>query len=104
MGIVAEARAYAADFLNGLAVKLANAGCGGSVNLAVNAARQYEEVAGALKELCLLFPFPSGGSPNEPENVVTAVELIGRAQSAEEVGVRLLERLSRGIRLMVNQE
>ncbi|KIL38029.1 hypothetical protein SD70_29130 [Gordoniibacillus kamchatkensis] len=104
LDIVADARAYAADFLNGLAIKLEDAGRGDSAFLAADAARHYGEAAVALKELSLLFPFPSGGAPNEPETAETAVELIGRAQSAEGAGVRLLERLSRSIRLLVKQE
>jgi hypothetical protein len=101
--IVAEARAYAADFLNGLAVKLKAAGREQSASLAADASNKYMETAAVLKELSIRFPFPSGGSPNEPETAETAAELITRVQSAEETGVRLLERLSRSIRLIVNQ-
>jgi hypothetical protein len=100
LDIVAEARAYATDFLNGLAVKLEDAGRADSAALAADAARQYEEAAKVLKELSLLFPFPSGGSPNEPKTAETAVKWIGRAQSAEQSGVRLLELLYRSIRLL----
>ena len=104
LGIVAEARAYAADFLNELAVKLAAANRRDAASLAIDAARLYGEAAESLKELSLTFPFPSGGSPNEPAIAGMAVELIGCAQSAEEAGVRCLERLNCIIRLIVNQK
>jgi predicted DNA-binding protein YlxM (UPF0122 family) len=100
LGIAAEARAYAAEFLHGVKVKLEAAGEGVSADIAAQAGRQYEEVAAVLKELAEMFPFPSGGSPNHPTTACTAVEMLGRARSAEAQGVLLLERLCRGIRMI----
>ncbi|WP_274364136.1 RNA polymerase sigma factor [Paenibacillus thermotolerans] len=104
LSITAEARAYAAEFLHGLAFKLEAAGRREAASVAADAADRYGEAAEALKELSARFPFPSGGSPNDAAAADTAVQAIGRAQSAEEAGVRSLERLSRSIRLFVKQD
>ncbi|TMV50084.1 RNA polymerase sigma factor [Paenibacillus mesophilus] len=91
----AEAREHAASFIRGLESKLSDAGRDEAAKLAAEAALQYERVAASLVELSMLFPFPEGGSPNDPDLRKAAVGLLKQAYAAEERGVQLLGRLSR---------
>lgn len=93
----ADARGHAAAFVRGLERKLAHAGQPEAETLAGEAAAHYETVATALGELSTLFPFPAGGSPNDPAAAGMAIELLDRARSSEEAGVLALERLRRNL-------
>ncbi|XEC94181.1 RNA polymerase sigma factor [Paenibacillus tarimensis] len=99
--VAADARSYAAAFARGLERRLQAEGRIEAAAVAAESALQYEVVAESLGELSRLFPFPSGGSPNEPETAEAAIALLDRAMAAEEAAVMALERLRRCINLML---
>lgn len=99
--VVGDARAYAAAFLTRLAEKWR----GGSPlqqEVAPNAqaaATCYHEVARHLGDIRTHFPFPQGGTPNDPATARAAIDLLGQARAAEAQGIEHLQamyhRLSR---------
>ncbi|MFE5322082.1 RNA polymerase sigma factor [Paenibacillus sp. NPDC056579] len=93
--VAADARGHAAGFLRGLERKLADAGRAEAGAVAGEAAAHYESGAEALEELSALFPFPAGGSPDDPVLPEAAIALLERAKGSEEAGVLVLERLIR---------
>lgn len=95
--VVADARKHAAEFLRGLTRKLTKTGRRESAHLAEEAAMYYETISTTLAQFSALFPFPSGGSPNDPETAKIAIELLDKARISEEAGLALLERLRRFI-------
>lgn len=98
LDIVTDAREHAVRYLTGITDKLNGSGYKEAARIAEQAAMQYSNTASVLKRLALLFPFPSGGSPNDPVIAEQAVALLERAKVFEETGVRQLEELSRTIR------
>jgi hypothetical protein len=99
--VAADAREHAAAFVRGLERKLADIDRSSEAAFADEAAAQYEAAAGILAELRRLFPFPQGGSPNDPEVAIAAFTLLERAREAEEAGVLALERLRRCLSVML---
>jgi hypothetical protein len=95
IGVIADAREFAAQFLRNLAK------CWNGANVvertvrkqAAVAAEQYAVVAEALGQLRDLFPFPQGGKPKDPETADHAIELLIQAKAAETKGVEALELL-----------
>lgn len=61
--------------------------------LADQAASHYADVASALSQMRLRFPFPHGGEPNAPGEAEVAVPLLRQAKAAEEQGVQVLEQM-----------
>ncbi|UQZ86543.1 hypothetical protein SK3146_05836 [Paenibacillus konkukensis] len=61
---------------------------------AFEAERHYARVAESLKVMHTMFPFPQGGSPNDPSESMRAIERLEEAQSAEEQAVLVLERMA----------
>jgi hypothetical protein len=57
------------------------------------AAAQYSKVVHCFEQLQMMFPFPQGGNPNDPEQAGKAIELLKEAKAAEENGIALLEEL-----------
>ncbi|RAV20749.1 hypothetical protein [Paenibacillus contaminans] len=53
----------------------------------------YEAVAAALKGLAELFPFPGGGDPKDPDNIINAIKFLEDAKRAEAKGLRELNQL-----------
>jgi RNA polymerase sigma factor (sigma-70 family) len=98
--IAADARAHAAKFLRVLERKLTNSECSEAAAVAGEAAIHYEVIAAALSEFSLLFPFPAGGSPNDPAQAEVGITLLDQAMIAEESGVKVLKRLRQSISLM----
>lgn len=54
---------------------------------------QYEAVAAALKGLAELFPFPGGGDPKDPGNIINAIKFLEGAKRAEAEGLMWLKQL-----------
>ncbi|XEC94201.1 hypothetical protein AB6A23_23245 [Paenibacillus tarimensis] len=88
-----DAREFAAEFLLEL-----SAGWEGAApqderlrGLAKEAAKHYGVVAGQLREMCDMFPFPQGGEPNSEPQAERALTLLRGAKAAEAEGVRKLE-------------
>jgi len=99
--VVGDARMYAAEFLTRLADRWRN-GSPLQREVAPNAqaaATHYREVARHLSGLRASFPFPQGGTPNDPATARTAIELLRQAGVAEASGIEQLQamhqRLSR---------
>lgn len=61
--------------------------------VAKEAAKKYHEVASNLEAVCGKFPFPQGGTPNEPEVASVVINHLRMAEKAEKEGVQLLEQL-----------
>ncbi|QYR21286.1 RNA polymerase sigma factor [Paenibacillus sp. sptzw28] len=100
--VAVDARKHAAEFVRGLGRKLTEeAGRTEAAAVAAEAAAQYEAAAASLGELSRLFPFPKGGSPNDPVMAASAVALLEQALNAEKAGVLSLERLHRCLGLML---
>lgn len=92
--VVADARRFAAQFLLTL-----SGDCGMTFSaeeraLAAKAAVHYVQVAESLTALSLMFPFPSGGDPNEAGSAKEAIGWLTTAKHAEEAGVGVLTQLS----------
>ncbi|MGF7030284.1 hypothetical protein J2T17_001189 [Paenibacillus mucilaginosus] len=98
--LVADARYHAAEFLQELqAVWAGDRPVEQTVRrLALDAERHYRRVHEALAGLLPLFPFPQGGSPDDPDTAAQAAALLGEAKSAEEEGVRTLEAMLAALR------
>lgn len=97
VGVVSDAREFAAEFLRRLAGKWD----GESLTerevsrLAGLAAQHYWQVAQALAQIRTMFPFPQGGTPNDEEQARAAISLLHEARTAEEQGVgKLVEMLN----------
>jgi RNA polymerase sigma factor (sigma-70 family) len=102
--IAADARAHAAKFVRVLERKLTKTGHSEAAAVAGEAVMRYEAVAEALSKFSVLFPFPAGGSPNDPAEAEAGVKLLDQAMIAEEAGVKVLERLRQSISLMKNNK
>lgn len=61
--------------------------------VAKDASKKYQAVAGYLEVLRNKFPFPQGGTPNDPEIASFTIEHLRLAMRAEEEGIQLLEKL-----------
>lgn len=95
--VVSDAREYAYRFLAGLAEKRFN---DSSIwqeisRLAAAAAEHYREVARNLAEIRKLFPFPQGGTPNDPKIAQIAIKLLEQALATEERGIQQLQAMQR---------
>lgn len=93
LAVVADAREFAVKFLRSLPEKWP-----GETplerdirSLAGQATTHYADVAAALGQMRLRFPFPQGGEPNDPGEAEAAVALLREARAAEEKGVQVLE-------------
>jgi RNA polymerase sigma factor (sigma-70 family) len=95
--IAADAREHAASFLRKLEQQLTSAGYADSSAIAAEAAGWYENIAAALGELCGLFPFPTGGSPNDPVQAEMAIQILERVKQEEEAAISELIKLSHGM-------
>ncbi|WP_409340744.1 hypothetical protein [Paenibacillus sp. MBLB4367] len=102
--VAADARRHAALFIRELERKLLKNGRKEAADMAAEAACLYEQIEAALGEFSRLFPFPDGGSPNEPALAEKAIGLLSKALAAETAGIEALERLSRCIALTINEE
>jgi hypothetical protein len=83
--------------LRKLEQQLASAGYADSSAIAAEAARWYENIAAALGELCSLFPFPTGGSPNDPVQAEIGIQILERVKQEEEAAISELIKLSKGM-------
>lgn len=95
--VVSDAREYAYRFLAGLSEKNFNElpVTQEISRLALAAAEHYREVARHLAEIRTLFPFPQGGTPNDPETAGMAITLLEQALAAEERGIQQLQVMHR---------
>lgn len=50
-----------------------------------------------FRQLCSLFPFPSGGNPNDDQAAEAATELLKEIKQGEEAGIRQLEVMLREV-------
>ncbi|MFD2043545.1 hypothetical protein ACFSTA_04060 [Ornithinibacillus salinisoli] len=93
--VVSDAREFAVKFLQELMEKWdgENVVERSVRKLAAEASKHYSVVADSLVELRLMFPFPQGGNPQDPEVADRAIRLLRRAQEAESQGIKILERL-----------
>lgn len=87
---VANARSFAADFLQGLQFTLK----GEAKKAAADASQQYEKVYRNWESLCELFPFPDGAAPDSPVSIKKGTSLLLSARNSEHAGIRALERLA----------
>lgn len=99
IAVVQDARRLAAEFLSEI-----NAEWQGSDEaderiraLSAEAAHLYRQAAEQLRELTLLFPFPSGGDPNSVENRERAVMVLESVKGLEEQAVSLLEQMNEAL-------
>jgi hypothetical protein len=95
LAVVCDAREHAAKFLHETANRWEKEGTWGeaSVFTAREAAGHYKETYEALCTLLPVFPFPQGGTPNDPEIAKKAIAVLQTAKKAEARGVDALERL-----------
>jgi hypothetical protein len=85
-----ECRGFAVEFLKEARVRIG----GKSDSLFDEAIRDYERIAGSLKELTELFPFPPKGTEvGEVNRCTSAVECLKYAKDAEESGLKALEKI-----------
>lgn len=93
--VAADARRFATHFLlQKSAFNCPENKWGGQVmQLASRAAVCYARVHESLSAVNQLFPFPSGGDPNEPARSKQAIALLGQAKQAEFEGVALLQEI-----------
>jgi RNA polymerase sigma factor (sigma-70 family) len=54
---------------------------------------QYAKSAEVFRQLNNLFPFPSGGTPNEPYYADAAIILLSQARDAEQMGIAIFEQI-----------
>jgi hypothetical protein len=57
------------------------------------AALHYATSAESFRQLNVMFPFPSGGTPNERGQAETAIILLSQARDAEQKGIAIFERI-----------
>ncbi|MFD0713035.1 hypothetical protein [Paenibacillus sp. GCM10027626] len=93
VGLVGDAREFAAQFLRELVIKW------DGTNFVERKVREYAAAAGAhyeivaiaFAELRAMFPFPQGGTPKDPETADRAIMLLEQAKHAETKGLSVLE-------------
>lgn len=100
--IAADARLHAAAFLRGIEQKLVIDGQEEASFIARESAIRYEAVAAALNLFTRLFPFPSGGLPNDESKGAAGIALLESAMLEEKKGVQLLGRLNSYLGLIVD--
>lgn len=88
----ANARSFAVQFLELVASRPEVYGNRNS-RLAGDAADYYRKTADALRQMCMLFPFPGGGHPEEPECRKRALQLLDHAKSNEVLGLQILKKI-----------
>ncbi|WP_211024016.1 hypothetical protein [Paenibacillus sp. Marseille-P2973] len=88
----ANARSFAVQFLELVASRPEVYGNRNS-RLAGDAADYYRKTADALRQMCMLFPFPGGGHPEEPECRKMALQLLDHAKSNEVLGLQILKKI-----------
>lgn len=95
LAVVADAREHAVRYLELLAEQWNGTNVvERNVRLrAMEARKHYAVVAEAFDELRGMFPFPSGGSPKDPDQADRAIRLLQTAKQAETAGVEALEKL-----------
>ncbi|MCC3376518.1 hypothetical protein [Cohnella sp. REN36] len=93
--VAADARVFAAEFLRRLTVQWNGANFVERTvrERAAEAMAHYGVVAEAFRGLEALFPYPRGGTPQDPESADRAIALLTEARAAEERGIEALERL-----------
>jgi hypothetical protein len=95
LAVISDAREFAVEFLRDLARKWdgSNVVERNVRTRSTEAVRHYEKAAEAFDELRTMFPFPEGGTPNNPETADRAIALLRKAKEAETKGVEVLEQL-----------
>lgn len=95
IAVVQDARRLAAEFWKEIGAEFN----GGSEEdnllrkLSGEASELYGQIAEQLQVLVKLFPFPSGGDPQAPENREQAIAVLKAVKSLEERAIVLLERM-----------
>ncbi|GIP34481.1 RNA polymerase sigma factor [Paenibacillus sp. J2TS4] len=93
--VAADARKHAVHFIR----KWSAGWKGEKERLAFEAEGHYYEAAEGFAHLAARFPFPSGGTPQEPSEAKKAIDLLLTIQASEEAGLAALKRLSRCLQL-----
>jgi hypothetical protein len=95
LALVCDAREHAAKFLQEMANRWEKEGSWGEVSIlaAREAAGHYVDIYEALRTLLPVFPFPQGGTPNDPNISKRAIAVLQTAKEAETSGVEALEQL-----------
>jgi hypothetical protein len=93
--VVCDAREFAAQFFATLPEKWNgdNALEQEVRRLSLPAAEHYDAAAEALSHLVRLFPFPQGGTPNDPQHAEAAIQRLRQAKEAEQRAVAILEKM-----------
>ncbi|TCZ80793.1 hypothetical protein E0485_00415 [Paenibacillus albiflavus] len=89
IAVYSELRQFAVQFLRGIKEEFVAY----DWTFITDALHHYETVASALQGLSDLFPFPDGGDPSDPQNIVKAVNLLQEAKKAETNGLKALKHL-----------
>ncbi len=89
--VVCDARAHAVKFLQELPARWS--GDSAAERTVRELAAEAKTVFEALAKMLPSFPFPQGGTPNDPETAKQAIGLLSEAREAEEAGVAVLERM-----------
>jgi len=95
--ITANARRFAVRFLEAEQRRWE----GEAALLLEEAAEHYRDAADFMHRLTEMFPFPQGGSPNDPLAARQSVWLLQEAREAEEAGLEALDRLRRVLGLVL---
>jgi len=95
IGVVSDAREFAAKYLRELSIRWDGVNVVERTvrRLASEASAHYEQTAAGLVEMREMFPFPQGGQPDDPATADRAVALLRTAKAAEEKGIAVLESL-----------
>lgn len=96
LAVVYDARRYAAAFLEELADTPDGLlqGLDEARTLSRKAAASARATADRLEQLCAMFPFPSGGEPNNPAQADKAIQLLLSAKESERETVAILEKVA----------
>nr|WP_166245531.1 sigma-70 family RNA polymerase sigma factor [Paenibacillus turpanensis] len=93
--VIQEARAQGAAFLKELSESWKGDGERSQQirGLCREASATYEQIADQLADLCVRFPFPAGGAPNEEAQAQAAIAVLQEVYELEKTAVGLLEQL-----------
>lgn len=93
VGVVGDAREFAAQFLREMVIKWDGTNFVERKvrEYAKEAAAHYDTVAALFAELRDMFPFPQGGTPRNPQTADQAIVLLKQAEEAETRGLAVLE-------------
>jgi RNA polymerase sigma factor (sigma-70 family) len=87
LAVITNARMFAFEFLKEMKEKTNDKKL---FQLFEEAHSRYLKVFTALATMCELFPFPSGGKPDDPLQIGKAIELLTKAKKEEEYGIAIL--------------